>query len=160
MLTHFRVRPRLGAYLDGALDDAGARQTERHLTTCATCQAEVAQLRKMKALLADVAAVREPDWTGFFPGIVRGIDAERRVDARVLRTPARRLWPQWAMGGAALASAALALVLWQGGRAPEQAEAAVQVHAATTEDPGSTVMVYTPAEKDLAVVWVFDNGAD
>ena len=155
MLTHYRARRRLGAYLDGALDDADNRWTERHLTTCAACQAEVEQLRRLKTLIADASAVPEPDWTGFFPGIVRGIEDERRAAATPARAPARRWWPQWAMGGAALASLALGFVLWQGTGIP--AEAAVVVTDADTENPGGTVMVYSAPEKDLAVVWVFDG---
>ena len=118
------------------------------------------QLRRVKALVAEVAAVPEPDWTGFFPGIVRGIQDERRgvAEAPVRRT--WRLWPQWAMGGAALASLALALVLWQGGYIPGSAEASVLVNGANTENPGATVMVYTSPEKNLAVVWLFDGESD
>jgi anti-sigma factor RsiW len=156
MLTCFGARKVLGAYLDGALGDGDARWTERHLAACAACQAEVAQLRRVKALIAETAAVPEPDWTGFFPGIVRGIQDEQRAEAP---EPARawRWWPQWAMGGAAVATAALALVLWHGAGVPIPAEANVRVHAADTDDPGATVMVYTSAEKDLAVVWLLPS---
>jgi len=157
VLSCYRARQRLGAYLDNALADGDTRWTERHLAACAACQAEVGQLRRLKALLADVAAVPEPDWAGFFPGIVRGIEDERRAAVPVRSSIARRFWPQWAIGGAALASAALAFVLWQGGRLPEPAEAGVLVNAADTEHPGATVMVYTAPEKNLAVVWVFDS---
>jgi anti-sigma factor RsiW len=155
VLTCYRARKRLGAYLDGALGEGDTRWTERHLATCTTCQAEIGQLRRIKALLAEASAVPEPDWTGFFPGIVRGIQDERAaVPAAAPKRAAWRLWPRWAIGGAALATAALALVIWQGGRVPLPAEASVRVNAADTEDPGATVMVYTSAEKDLAVVWL------
>jgi anti-sigma factor RsiW len=158
VLTHYRARRRLGAYLDGALEQADARRVERHLTACSACQDEVAQLRRLKSLIAEASAVPEPDWTGFFPGIVRGIEDERRAaTTAVRRAPARRWWRQWAMGGAALASVALAVVLWQGARVP--AEAAVLVTDANTENPAATVMVYSAPEKDLAVVWVFDSEA-
>ena len=66
-------------------------------------------------------------------------------------------WPQWAMGGAVVAAVAVALVFWQGTRGPVPAEAGVRVHAAATDHPGATVMVYTPPEQDIAVVWVFDS---
>ena len=112
----------------------------------------------MKALVAEVAAVPEPDWTGFFPGIVRGIQDSRRPVVEE-RAPARRWWRQWAMGGAALASMALAFLLWQGGYVPGAAEAGVVVNAAETEQPGGTVMVYTSPDKELAVVWVFESDA-
>jgi anti-sigma factor RsiW len=157
VLTCYRARRRLGAYLDGALGSDDARWTERHLATCAGCQVEAAELRRIKTLVAEAAAVPEPDWTGFFPGIVRGIEDERRAAAPAPTRRVRRFWPQWAVGGAALASVALALVLWQGGRVPTVAEAGVLINAATTEHPEGTVMVYTSPEKDLAVVWVFDG---
>jgi anti-sigma factor RsiW len=157
VLTCYRARRRLGAYLDGALTDGDARWTERHLAACAACQGEVGQLRRMKALVAEASAVPEPDWTGFWPGIVRGIEDERH---RAVATPARRawrLWPQWAMGGAAVAAVALALVFWQGARGPVPAEAGVLVNAADTDNPAATVMVYTPPDRQMAVVWVFDS---
>ncbi len=155
VLTCSRARRRLGAYLDGALDASDARWTEHHLAACGACQGEAGQLRRVKALVAGVSAVPEPDWTGFWPGIVRGIEDERH------RAPARprqawRLSPQWAMGGAAVVAIALSLIVWQGARGPVPAEAGVQVSAASTEHPGATVMVYTP-DRDTAVVWVFDS---
>jgi len=156
VLTCYRARRRLGAYLDGALGEGDVRWTERHLATCVTCQGEVGQLRRVKALVAEASAVAEPDWTGFWPGIVRGIEDERRAVAPAPTRRAWRLWPQWAVGGAALAAVLLALVLWQG-RVPFPGEAGVLVNAANTEHPGATVMVYAPPEKDLAVVWVFDS---
>jgi hypothetical protein len=110
--------------------------------------------------VAEAAAVPEPDWTGFFPGIVRGIEDERRRGSLGPALAARRFWPQWALGGGVLATIALAFVLWQGGHVPGMAEAGVLVTAADTDHPGATVMVYTPAEKDLAVVWVFDSDGD
>jgi anti-sigma factor RsiW len=156
-LTCYRARKRLGAYLDGALGEGDARWTERHHAACAACRTEVAQLRRIKALVAETAAVPEPDWTGFFPGIVRGIQDEQRAEAPVPARAAWGWWPRWAMGGAALATAGLALVLWHGGRVPLPAEASVRVHAADTDDPGAMVMVYTSAEKDLAVVWLLHS---
>ncbi len=159
VLTCYRVRRRLDAYLDGALGETDARWTERHLAGCPSCQGEARELRAVKALVAEVAAVPDPDWTGFFPGIVRGIEDDRR-SVPVPASRARRFWPQWAMGGAALASVALAFVLWQGGRAPSAVEAGVLVNGANTDHPGATVMVYSSPEKDLAVVWLFDGDTD
>ena len=153
VLTCYRARKRLGAYVDGGLEADDARWTARHLTACATCQAEVDELRRIKALVAEASAVPEPDWTGFFPGIVRGIQDEQRAAEPAVRR-SWGWWPRWAMGGAAVATAGLALVLWHGGRVPLPAEASVRVTDAETEDPGATVMVYSSAEKDLAVVWL------
>jgi len=157
VLTCYRARRRLGAYLDGALPEGDARWTEQHVTGCASCQHEAGQIRRVKTLVAEASAVPEPDWAGFWPGIVRGIEDERR---RVVRAPARRAWqlgPRWAMGGAAVAALALSLVFWQGARGPVPAEAGVLVNDATTEHPGATVMVFSPPDRNMAVVWVFDT---
>ena len=158
VLTCYFTRRRLGALLDGALTTDDARGAERHVTRCARCQHELDELRRIKVLVAEaVAAVPEPDWTGFWPGVVRGIQDSRDQAPVVVARPARRMWPQWAMGGAAVAGLALALVLWQGGRGPVPAEASVVVNSAETENPGGTVMVYSSPERDIAVVWVFDT---
>jgi anti-sigma factor RsiW len=158
VLTCYLVRRRLGAFLDGALASGDARGTERHLGHCARCQRELADLRQVKVLVAEAVAVPDPDWTGFWPGVVRGIEDSRdRAPVAAPPRPARRLWPQWAMGGAAVAGLALALVLWQGGRGPLPAEASVVVNSAETDHPGGTVMVYSSPERDIAVVWVFDT---
>ena len=155
MLTCSRTRRKLGAYLDGALEERDARSAERHLSSCATCQGEVGQLRRLKQALAQTAAVPEPDWTGFWPGVVRGI--ERQGVAPQPRRRAFALSPRWAVGGAALASLVVALVLWQGARGPVTAEADVLVNSAASDNPRASVMVYTTPERDLAVVWVFDD---
>src|SRR5207244_11926906 len=77
VLSHYLNRRRLGAYLDGALDDGTARSTAAHLATCGVCQREADGLRRLRALLQQNIAVAEPDWTGFWPGVVRGVDAGR-----------------------------------------------------------------------------------
>ena len=158
VLTCYLVRRQLGALLDGALTEGDADRAERHLADCARCRQEVSDLRRMKVLVAEAVAVPEPDWTGFWPGVVRGIQDSRDSVPVVTQTrAARRMWPQWAVGGAALAGLALALVIWQGGRGPVHAEASVVVNSAETENPGGTVMVYSSPERDIAVVWVFDT---
>jgi anti-sigma factor RsiW len=158
VLTCYLVRRRLGAFLDGALTEGDARGTERHLGGCARCQRELGELRRLKVLMAEAVPVPEPDWTGFWPGVVRGVqDSRDRAPASTPRRPARRLWPQWAVGSAAVAGLAVALVLWQGGRGPVPAEASVVVNSAETEHPGGTVMVYSSRERDIVVVWVFDT---
>lgn len=94
----------------------------------------------------------DPDWTGFWPAIVRGIqDAKHPVPAaRRPMTFGRR----WAFGSAAVAAALLvSLTVWQllPGR-PREAEAQVVVHSA--DSPGRSVMVYSTPDQDMTVVWV------
>ncbi|MGH7393695.1 MAG: zf-HC2 domain-containing protein, partial [Candidatus Rokuibacteriota bacterium] len=66
MLTHYRTRRRIGAYLDGALDAGWARTAASHLEACAACRRDADELRRLKALMARAAApaAGSPDWTG------------------------------------------------------------------------------------------------
>jgi len=97
----------------------------------------------------------EPDWAGFWPGIVRGIE-----DARGKNPPpvpvARRRWnPRWALGGgAAVAVAILSFTLWQAMPDFLASDPPVVVSSAHTDDPNGTVMVYSGHEKGVTVVWV------
>jgi hypothetical protein len=49
------------------------------------------------------------------------------------------------------------VILWQLPRSPftSQAASEISVSSANTNHPHGTVMIYSPPEKDLAVVWVF-----
>jgi anti-sigma factor RsiW len=156
VLSCYIYRRRLGPYLDGSLEPTSAERVRRHVAACDRCRRDAEQLRRLRAALRDIAAlVTPPDWTGFWPGVVRGIQ-----DARVpVAVPARRrgwaaAWrPRLALGGVAVALA-LSLTLWQlFGRPP--AQAAAMVVSAHTEAPDGTVMVYSTPEHDMAVVWVF-----
>jgi anti-sigma factor RsiW len=153
VLTHYLTRRRLGAYLDGALDDATARATAAHAAACAACRSEIESLRRLRTLLHDSLTVTEPDWTGFWPGVVRRADAARLAQPA---PAARARWswrPQWALGGALAAALLVSVGVWQFGPvgAPQDG---VIVRSATTGDPGATVMVYGTPERDVAVVWV------
>ena len=150
MLSHYVNRRRLGAYLDGALDDGTARSTAAHLATCGVCQREAEGLRRLRTLLQANAAVAEPDWTGFWPGVVRGIDAAKTARPAAVPRPAWR--PKWALGGALAALLILSVGVWQFG--PGTSQDGIIVRSASTGDPGATVMVYGTPERDVAVVWV------
>jgi anti-sigma factor RsiW len=156
VLTCYRTRRRIGAYLDGALDQETARSTASHLASCGVCQREAGELRRLRGLLQSSLTPAQPDWTGFWQGVVRGI--EDRREARPVPV-ARRWWqPAWrprlAFGGA-LAALLLAVGIWQLAPGPTVSEAGVVVTSASTEDPRGTVMVYSTKEQDVAVVWVF-----
>lgn len=159
VLTCYRVRRRIGAYLDGALAEREAAVAGAHITTCARCQAEVEGLQRLSALLRRAAAAPPlPEWTGFWEGVRRGIEAPRREP---VAAPARiwRLRPRFALSAAFALAAAVFLIVWQVPRTLRSpvAEAAVLVSSADTDQPDAAVMVYTPPEKDLAVVWLFDR---
>lgn len=118
------------------------------------CRAEVDGLGRVKALLRQNARlVAEPDWGGFWPGIVRGIqDGSARQPLAVRRTWTR--W--WALSGAAAAAvAAMALVFVYPGLGPDGPDDPVLVTAADTQYPGGTMVYHTPEK--MAVVWVFDD---
>jgi anti-sigma factor RsiW len=156
-LTHLRARALLGAYLDEALDPRRTDLVRSHLAACRRCRAEVEQLRRLRTLLrADAGAPAPPDWTGFWAGVARAIEAERgaRVPIAVPRRPLLSP-PRLAFGGALVVAAVAAVTLWQVLSAPPIPEGLVVVRSARTEVPGGALMVYAPPEQDLAVVWVF-----
>jgi anti-sigma factor RsiW len=148
----FFARRRLGAYLDGALDAGAYRAMTSHVEACRSCRREIEGLRHMRALLrGTLVTVAEPDWSGFWPGIVRGVQdgTERRV------IPERPRWSRrWILSGAAAAAVAvLSIVMaWP---PPGPAEEPVVVTAANTQYPGGTMVYHTPEK--MAVVWVFDE---
>jgi anti-sigma factor RsiW len=149
VLTCYLTRRKLGAWLDGALDEGTARSTAAHVATCGVCQRETAELRRLHTLLTRTAPVAAPDWTGFWPGVVRGLEDRREL--RPLRSAARSWRPQkWAVGALA-ATLLVSLGVWQ---FSPGADPGVLVSSASTGDPGATVMVYGSPERDVAVVWV------
>lgn len=155
MLTHYLTRRRLGAYLDGALPEATARATAAHLGTCAVCRRGADELRRLRGLLQRSLSVAEPDWAGFWPGVVRGIDAAKAAAPSRIRWTRRLQWrPQWALGGALAAALLVTVGLWQFGPDNAPQDPGVIVRSASTGDPRATVMVYGTPERDVAVVWV------
>jgi anti-sigma factor RsiW len=159
VLTHFLSQRRLGAYLDGTLNARQTGITRTHLASCARCQGQADELRRLQHLLKDAGSLPPPpDWTGFWTGVARGIEDAAR--------PAPTAWPshRWprrrarvAVAGAFAAAALAALAFWQAFDEPLTPATAVSVRSARTELPGGTVMVYAPPEQDLALVWIFER---
>ncbi len=106
-------------------------------------------------------AVAEPDWSGFWPGVVRGIEDRRHARPA---PPARSWWqhvarPRWALAGA-MAALLMSVGVWQWTPGRPLLETGVLVTSASTDDPRGTVMVYSTPEQDVAVVWVFGLDKD
>ena len=58
---HENIRELLHAYVDGELDLANARETERHLQSCADCRGTEKAIRELRsALTSDAPAYRAP----------------------------------------------------------------------------------------------------
>ena len=89
--------------------------------------------------------------------MVRGIEEGRGAAPLPLsRRWTRAVWrPRLAFGGALAAVALVSLTLWQVYYPAVAPEGAVIVRSARTEAPGGSVMVYSPPERDMAVIWVF-----
>ena len=148
---YFRRR-RVAAYLDGALPERQARAIAAHLDGCAGCQEAARTFGRLRELVRSAVGVAEPDWAGFWPGIIRGIDTGARSRART--RPERVLrYPRAAIAGA-VGAALLAVTVWQGD-SPVSPGGATTVAVANTEHPHGSVMVYTPPGDDMTVIWVF-----
>jgi hypothetical protein len=102
-----------------------------------------------------------PDWSGFWPGIVRGIEDAGRESPPVAAQG--RWWrPRWTLGGAVAAAGLVSLMFWPTLPGLLTPDPPVVVSSAHTEDPRGTVMVYSTHEKDVTVVWVLglDESSD
>jgi anti-sigma factor RsiW len=154
VLICYRTRRRIGAYLDEALGDRDAARAAAHIATCSRCHAELESFRRLATMLRHtMPAPTLPEWTGFWEGVRRGIETPRAPVAVV-----RPRWrPRLVVGAAAAVAVLISAVLWQVPRLPftSEAVAAISVNSADTDHPGGTVMIYSPPERDLAVVWVF-----
>jgi hypothetical protein len=60
-MTHDDARTRFSALIDGMLDARDAGEVAAHLEGCATCRAELAQLRSTISLLREVDPVQAPE---------------------------------------------------------------------------------------------------
>jgi hypothetical protein len=123
----------------------------------------------VRALLQRTASLgwirAEPDWSGFWPGIVRGIEEVTHCGAPAPLVAQRRWWwrPRLTLGGALVAAVLASVTLWQMASGPLAPEAPIFVSSAHTDDPRGTVVVYSPHEQqDMAVVWVLglDESSD
>jgi anti-sigma factor RsiW len=151
-----RTRRRISAFLDGALESRAAATTAAHLATCQRCGREADGLRRLRVVLQQAfVPAPAPDWAGFWAGVVRGIE-DGRPRVAVVPRPGWRARPRLALGGALAVGAMISLTVWQLSSSPvPPAAGPVTVTAARTEFPGATLMVYSPPERDLALVWVF-----
>jgi len=170
VLTCLITRRRIGAYLDGALEGGSSRSIAAHLSECSRCQGEAENIRRVRALLQRSLSLgqnrAEPaDWSGFWPGVVRGIeDAKHRGAPAPVAAPRSWWWrPRLTLGGALVAAVLATVTFWQLTSGPLAPEAPIFVSSAHTDDPRGTVVVYSPHEQqDLAVVWVLglDDSSD
>ncbi len=110
-LDHEQLRESLGAYALGQLDDAWDARVRAHLTTCATCPAELADIGPLARMLrgVDADAVR-PVGVGVPPGLDERIRRALPQPTTQERGPRRRTGPLLT-AAVAVASAAAAVVV-------------------------------------------------
>jgi hypothetical protein len=106
---------RLDEYLDGELSEADRAAVEKHLASCAACQAELERSRKLEAVLRSVT-------TGAAP------DADRFVQSVRLRSRRPSLRPLALAAGLLLAVAGL--IYSAAGGAPADVNAELALYAA------------------------------
>jgi anti-sigma factor RsiW len=157
VLTCYRTRRQIGAYLDRALPEPAARSAAVHVEHCPRCRRELGELERLRSLVRGLPQPRDPDWTGFWQGVVRGVEDSRLRGRAAI--PARRWrWhPRFAFGGVLAAILLATLTFWQVGNNVFRPHGSVIIGSADTDNPDSTVMVYSTPEHDMAVVWVFES---
>jgi len=108
--AHERIRELLHAYVDGELDLANARETERHLRSCADCRGTEKAIRELRsALTSEATAYRAP------AHLRRKVRAALRREAK----SSRQILSPWLTfaTGAAFAAILLGFVFFQTTRA-------------------------------------------
>jgi anti-sigma factor RsiW len=124
---------RTQSYLDGELSGAAAQEAERHLQTCAACQALAADTADLSDLLRKAARHRAPD-------VLRGRVA-MLLDRESLRRPARPFWWGAASGaGVTALAASLAILAILPPSATSLTQAVADAHARALVK-GQTIMV-------------------
>lgn len=157
VLTCYFTRRRLDALVDGALADGERRSTAAHVASCDRCRREVDELQRLRLVIRRTLAVPGPsDWSGFWAGVARGI--EDRPSLAPIARPGfdiARLFigPRLAFGAAA-ALLLVSFTVWEFWGPEPPVESPVLVRSAVTEMPGASLMVYSPPERDTAVVWL------
>jgi anti-sigma factor RsiW len=119
---HERIRELLHAYVDGELDSANARETERHLRSCADCRGTEKAVRELRcALTSEAAAYRAT------AHLRRKIRAALRRETK----SSRQLLSSWLTfaSGAAFAAILLGFVFFQTTRAGRTSAVVDQVVA-------------------------------
>ena len=107
---HESIRELLHAYVDGELDLANARETERHLRSCADCRGTEKAIRELRsALTSEATAYRAP------AHLRRNVRAALRREAK----SSRHILPPWLTfaTGAVFAAILLGFVFFQTTRA-------------------------------------------
>ncbi|MEZ4359657.1 MAG: zf-HC2 domain-containing protein [Kofleriaceae bacterium] len=155
----------LSAYLDGALGDRDASALRGHLRTCEACRAQAALEASVIDTLHQLPPVEPPP--GLWLAVREQLAQEEIADAGVPwhRRLARSLapWAPRALGGVALAAAALAL--WHSrapeprgealaieGEAPRAAPAIVDVSLALVEESSMIDSSYRDAVSELVAL--------
>jgi Ca-activated chloride channel family protein len=122
------------AWIDGAFDADGAAQVARHVASCATCTALVAEARGLLAGSARILGALD----GVARGVVPAADATRTASriAGAPRTTAAWWRSRWWQ---AAAGVALVVGVWKGGRREDVVTAdAVTAEAVTTTTADTT----------------------
>src|SRR6266404_969082 len=105
-IEHENIRELLHAYVDGELDLANTRETERHLQTCADCRGTERSIRELRSVLtSDAIAYRAP------AHLRRNVRAALRREAK----SAQQTLSPWLVfaTGAAFAAVLVGAVLFQ-----------------------------------------------
>jgi anti-sigma factor RsiW len=107
---HENIRELLHAYVDGELDLANARQTDRHLESCADCRGTERAIRELRSTLtSDATAYRAP--AHLRKNVRAALRREAKSDRQTLSP-----WLMFATG-AAFAAVILGFALFQTTRA-------------------------------------------
>jgi anti-sigma factor RsiW len=146
---------RLTAYLDGELDDRDASALRGHLRTCAACSEAAAAEAQVIDGLRQLPSMDPPPamWQAIRSQLAHEeiADAEAPLRVRLWRAWSRKLapWLRPALGGVAVATAAVTVLWWMRAPAPRDDGAAATASRSGTAEGGAATEAQ-PADPAVA----------
>jgi anti-sigma factor RsiW len=162
------TRPLLPLFFDGELEARQMRAVALHSTRCPACEDELRQLERLQEAVAShvSALVDEIDLSQVWSGIAPRLAARPASLGQRLRAWWEEREFGWAVGGPALAAAALALVvgvgMWLQREEPlHKQDIASRVDNSAVLDSvqssADSVALVTDAETNTTLLWVMDD---
>lgn len=161
---------RLGAYVDGELQEARRQQVEAHVGSCQRCAAELERLRALGEHLRSSLAVPMPrrDADLFWEKVERKIQEAKvprwwtldRIRG-MLRSHPGLAWGSVAVMGAVIVLFSVDLLLRPSPRRPAQlvpADLSLRTIVESVEGgPNSSVVLLSTPDRQLKIIWVLER---
>lgn len=161
----------LNAYVDGELPSNKVKNVEIHLENCAICRTELENIKKARNLLRIQLTENLPDekLKDFLPQLkIRLAREDWKTSIEEIKE-VKFTWKDFilshrmAFGSALAAVLIIAIFLWQPFISINNIDSSksviamspISINYVETENPNSSIMVFTAKESNTTVIWIF-----